>query len=260
LDEEVGLYYYGARYYEPAIGKFYGIDPMGEKKLHIGGYVYCLGNPIIFVDTDGKFEVPIHGDITKTAMKLSGINKEFSAISRQSLIFGATKSADWLGVASDWHFDNRKNYTEVQKRWNTLNNDISKTISNIGGANKRLGGYDIDKLGNLIHNVQDFYSHSNYVELYIEYYQGANDGTLPTSVPIYDEGIKNADFNSLLKDELRTGDFHPLDNEKTNPNGKRANSPTSHNNMNKDNANTPAGKLAKQAAIEHTTKILKEVE
>jgi hypothetical protein len=29
--------------------------------------------------------------------------------------------------------------------------------------------------------------------------------------------------------------------------------------MNKDNANTPAGKLAKETAIKHTAKILEEV-
>jgi hypothetical protein len=40
---------------------------------------------------------------------------------------------------------------------------------------------------------------------------------------------------------------------------EHADSPTSHNKINKDKANTYAGKLAKQAAIEHTTKILEEI-
>jgi hypothetical protein len=36
-------------------------------------------------------------------------------------------------------------------------------------------------------------------------------------------------------------------------------SPTSHNKINKDNANISAGKLAKEAAKKHSTKILEEV-
>ena len=63
----------------------------------------------------------------------------------------------------------------------------------------------------------------------------------------------------MLQDKLRTGDYDIIDNEFTNPDGKKAQSPTSHNKMNKDKANTAAGKLAEQVATEHTTKILKQV-
>ena len=31
LDEETGLYYYGARYYDPRLSMWYGTDPMQEK-------------------------------------------------------------------------------------------------------------------------------------------------------------------------------------------------------------------------------------
>jgi len=55
------------------------------------------------------------------------------------------------------------------------------------------------------------------------------------------------------------GDFDIIDNEITNPNGKKAQQPTSHNKMNKDKANTPAGRLAEKVATEHTTQILKQV-
>jgi hypothetical protein len=47
------LYYYGARYYEPEVGKFYGIDPMTEKYPSIGGMVYCVGNPLRYIDPTG---------------------------------------------------------------------------------------------------------------------------------------------------------------------------------------------------------------
>lgn len=86
--------------------------------------------------------------------------------------------------------------------------------------------------------------------------------SVTVSVPIYDVangGSSNADFNAILKKSLRTGDFDIIDNEITNPNGSKAQQPTSHNKMNKDKANTPAGRLAEKVATEHSTQILKQV-
>ena len=54
LDQETGLYYYGARYMNPVTILWYGVDALAEKYPSIGGYVYCVGNPIKFVDLDGK--------------------------------------------------------------------------------------------------------------------------------------------------------------------------------------------------------------
>ena len=46
LDQETGLYYYGARYMNPVTSIWYGVDPMTEKYPNIGSYIYCHGNPI----------------------------------------------------------------------------------------------------------------------------------------------------------------------------------------------------------------------
>ena len=54
LDSETGLYYYGARYYEPVLAMWYGVDALAEKYPNIGGSVYCVGNPVKFVDPDGN--------------------------------------------------------------------------------------------------------------------------------------------------------------------------------------------------------------
>jgi RHS repeat-associated protein len=255
-------YAFEFRNYDARLGRWWGIDPLWQKYLSLSPYVYCANNPVMRIDPDGNFAISIHENITHQAMSRSGIVPKTSSFFHKDLVWGATKGADIWGMFKDWHFDGRANYAAVQQRWSSLNKDISTTIRNIGNGNKLLGGSDVKQLGKLIHNVQDFYAHSNYIELYMEYYQGANNGAMPTSVPIYDEGIKNADFNTLLKDNLRTGDFHFTDNEKVDidPFHEHTNSPTSHNKMNKDNADTPAGKLAKETAIKHTTKILEEIQ
>ena len=54
LDSETGLYYYGARYYEPVLALWYGVDALAEKYPNKGGYVYCAGNPVRLVDPDGN--------------------------------------------------------------------------------------------------------------------------------------------------------------------------------------------------------------
>ena len=54
LDEETGLYYYGARYMQPMASIWYGVDPLTEKYPNVSAYTYCLGNPVRLIDTDGK--------------------------------------------------------------------------------------------------------------------------------------------------------------------------------------------------------------
>ena len=54
LDEETGLYYYGARYMQPVASIWYGVDPLTEKYPDMGAYVYCAGNPVKLVDPDGR--------------------------------------------------------------------------------------------------------------------------------------------------------------------------------------------------------------
>ena len=54
FDEETGLYYYGARYMNPMASIWYGVDPLAEKYLMTGAYVYCGDNPIVLKDPDGR--------------------------------------------------------------------------------------------------------------------------------------------------------------------------------------------------------------
>ncbi len=54
LDEETGLYYYGARYYNPRSSVWLSVDPLAEKKLWMSPYAYCSNNPTNRIDPDGK--------------------------------------------------------------------------------------------------------------------------------------------------------------------------------------------------------------
>ena len=54
FDEETGLYYYGARYYEPRVSVWMSTDSEELKFPNIGTYTYAANNPIKFIDADGK--------------------------------------------------------------------------------------------------------------------------------------------------------------------------------------------------------------
>ena len=57
FNSATGLSYFGARYYDPMIGRFMGTDPVG----YVGGassfnrYAYCNNNPMTYQDPDGNF-------------------------------------------------------------------------------------------------------------------------------------------------------------------------------------------------------------
>ncbi len=54
LDEESGSYYAGARYLDPAVIRWNGIDPLAEKHPDWSPYNYVLANPVSLVDPDGR--------------------------------------------------------------------------------------------------------------------------------------------------------------------------------------------------------------
>jgi RHS repeat-associated protein len=81
LDAETGLYYYGARYYDPSIGRFLQPDDLGDPldPQTLNRYTYVVNNPTNLIDPTGHFSAALFA----------------------GLIFGALAA----GMESNWHWD-----------------------------------------------------------------------------------------------------------------------------------------------------------
>ncbi len=75
LDEDTGLYYYGARYYKPSIGRFMSVDPVGGNLTDpqsFNKYAYVQNNPYKYVDPNGEAACDVASELGGLAGLLAG--------------------------------------------------------------------------------------------------------------------------------------------------------------------------------------------
>ena len=81
FDEETGMYYYGARYYDPRISLWMSTDPAQEEYYSHSSYCFSGNNPIIYIDYNGKEWTDLDGQVitdTKNIKKFIFYSKDFS--------------------------------------------------------------------------------------------------------------------------------------------------------------------------------------
>ncbi len=97
LDNETGLYYYGARYLDPTGAMWLSVDPMWEKYAGMNPYNYCAGNPVKLVDPDGREGIVVSGSPgdhdNKTHFLVNGLDRAMSA---KKHVKTSGESVTWL--------------------------------------------------------------------------------------------------------------------------------------------------------------------
>jgi len=101
-DSETGLYFYRARYYDPAIGRFISEDPIGFEGGDLNLYAYVRNNPVNFSDPTGEAI-----DIDKFVQKVDSNAQKKSQHScakaiRQGLEAGGIDASDRPQYAKDY--------------------------------------------------------------------------------------------------------------------------------------------------------------
>ncbi len=176
-DDETNQDYFGARYYDSELGRWNTLDPLKEKYLGISPYNYCVNNPTLLIDPNGRFPIEIHAlVIAQVKHEVYGGNSSFygtAELIHNGMIDLACYQAQSL------HFDNLSSYSEVMD------------LINSGGG--------FDELDD--HTIGDFYSHSNYVDIWNEM-QGK--GMVSGEMPILEDLNMNSDFGKAVSTLLWT--------------------------------------------------------
>jgi RHS repeat-associated protein len=74
-DSEIGLDYFGARYYNADVGRWISVDPMQDKYPDFTPYNYVLNNPLGYFDPEGKDvvnQLDSNGNVVSTTLVPNG--------------------------------------------------------------------------------------------------------------------------------------------------------------------------------------------
>ena len=99
-DTETGFYYLNSRYYDPATRRFISADSVIDERNFDGLnlYAYCGNNPVMRVDTDGRFWDFIQSAISETGRVMQSMSPAYAGCGGAAAIDGPVPFGDIAGL------------------------------------------------------------------------------------------------------------------------------------------------------------------
>lgn len=136
FDEETGMYYYGARYYEPRLSLWLSIDPKEEKYSNVSTYCYVISNPLKYTDPTGM-------EIDMTKVRLA--DEQLKLSTTQSVI---KDLASQTGLQLSLDKDNKLQYTKNDEGKPIVNKITNKKGKEIDAGSKTARNFLIKMIDN----------------------------------------------------------------------------------------------------------------